>query len=358
MADGVVTIPFPGQPIACDPSSQNHGGSTSLSEFFAGPENRLVEPAVEGVLGRRPTPYNPLVLYGSSGTGKSHLARGLAAAWKSESPGSRIAYATCIDFARELADALETQAVEDFRCRYRDVDMAVFENVEELIGRKGAQEELIQTLDDLLGRELQVVATVRKAPAELTDLLPGLQSRLSAGLAVPLTAPGADARRVILQRWAKLREVELSEPVLRTLTEQLDGTVPELLGAMLQLEVPARLDGRTIDTKTVHQFLSERDSAERLPVGDIATTTARYFSLKLTDLRGSSRRRPVVLARDVAMFLTRLLTKESLQQIGRYFGGRDHTTVMHACRKTEERIKADPAIRQAVEHVRRRLQRC
>ena len=143
MANGVVTIPLPGQPLAGDLSSQDgHRGPTTL-EFFAGPENCLIEPAVSGVLGRQPTPYNPLVLYGPSGTGKSHLARGLAATWKLNFPQSRVAYTTAVDLAREMADAFDTQAVEDFRARYRGVSLAVFEDVGELAAKPVAQEELI-----------------------------------------------------------------------------------------------------------------------------------------------------------------------------------------------------------------------
>ena len=358
MADGVVTIPFPGQSLASDPARPSDlEGPAALSAFLAGPENRLVEPAIEAMLGPKPVRYNPLVFYGRSGTGKSHLARGLAMAWKTAYSGRRIVYVTAIDFVRELADAFETQAVEDFRSRYRDVDLAIFENVGELAGHQAAQEELIRTLDELFERMSQVVVTARGAPAELAELLPGLQSRLSEGLAVPLSAPGPHARLAILRRWAEVRQIDVSEPALRLLAEELGGTVPELLGTMIRLEVPARLDGRAIDARAVREVLVQRDAAQRPQIGEIAATAARHFSLKLADLRGSSRRRPVVVARGVAMFLARLLTKQSLQQIGQHFGGRDHSTVMHACRKIEELLQVDPAIRQAVEQLQRKFQR-
>ena len=355
MANGVVTIPLPGQPLADDSSSQDdHRGPTTL-EFFAGPENCLVEPAVAGVLGRQPTPYNPLVLYGPSGTGKSHLARGLAATWKSNFPQSRVAYTTAVDFAREMADAFETQAVEDFRARYRGVSLAVFEDVGELAAKPAAQEELMRTLDAVIQRGGQVVVTASSAPREIAGFSPALQSRLSAGLCVPLALPGPDTRLAILQRWSNLREVEMADSILKLLAEGLAGTVPELLGAMLQLEVPAREEGRPIDAHQIRDFLSQRDSALRPKLRDIAALTARHFALRLSDLRGSSRRRPVVAARDVAIYLCRQLTRESLSRIGEYFGGRDHTTVLHACRKTEELLQADPAIRQAIDQLQRKF---
>ena len=355
MASGVVTIPLPGPPLVGDPSSQDgHRGPTTL-EFFAGPENCLIEPAVSGVLGRQPTPYNPLVLYGPSGTGKSHLARGLAATWKLNFPQSRVVYATATDFSREMTDAFEAQAVEDFRARYRGVNLAVFEDVGELAAKPAAQEELIRTLDAVIQRDGQVVVTASAAPREIGGFTPALQSRLSAGLCVPLALPGPDTRLAILQRWSSLREVEMADSILKLLAEGLAGTVPELLGAMLQLEVPAREEGRTIDACHVRVLLSHRDSTMRPKLRDIAASTARCFTLRLSDLRGKSRRRPVVAARGVAIYLCRQLTRESLSRIGEYFGGRDHTTVLHACRKTEELLETDPAIRQALDQLLRKF---
>ena len=168
---------------------------------------------------------------------------------------------------------------------------------------------------------------------------------------MPLALPGPDTRLAILERWSNLREVQMAESILKLLAEGLAGTVPELLGAMLQLEVPAREEGRPIDARQIREFLSQRDSTLRPKLRDIAALTARHFTLRLGDLRGSSRRRPVVTARDVAIYLCRQLTRESLSRIGEYFGGRDHTTVLHACRKTEELLQADPAIRQAIDRL-------
>ena len=172
---------------------------------------------------------------------------------------------------------------------------------------------------------------------------------------MPLALPGPDTRLAILQRWSHLREVAMADSILKLLAEGLAGTVPELLGAMLQLEVPAREQGRPINAHQIRDFLAERDSALRPKLRDIAALTARHFALRLSDLRGSSRRRPVVAARDVAIYLCRQLTRESLGRIGDYFGGRDHTTVLHACRKTEELLQADPAIRQALDQLQRKF---
>ena len=377
MGDAVVAIPVTGQPQT--PQSEPGDGTprhNALAHFLVGPENHLIQPAVRRLLDQSASPYFPVVLYGPSGTGKSHLALGLAAAWKARCCGQiaagaralpsagcgtrngpatkRVIYTTAIDFARELGDAIAAQAVEDLRSCYRRAMLVVVDDLDHVLDKPYVQEELIYTLDAIRRRRGQALITAHVAPAEMGELLPGLQSRLVAGLCLPLAPPGPAARHEILKRLAALREIELAEPAIRLLANALSGTVPELAGALAQLQVPAEYGRRAIDLAAVRDFLAQR-SVDQPQIHDIAMAAARHFLLRLSDLRGPSRRRPVVTARDVAMFLARLLTGESLEGIGRFFGGRDHTTVMHGCRKTEERLKTDAAIRQAVGQLERKF---
>lgn len=350
MVDGVVDIPLWGQPPGCDLTANRDRNSCRVHhEFVVGPENRLVETVVRSVLEDSKRKYRPLVVYGPTGTGKSHLARGLAAQWKNRFPSRTVVSTSAVDFSRELADAIETQDMQDFRARYRKARLLVFEDLGRLAGKRAAQEELIYTLDALLTAGRQVVLTA--AAARLPELMPALQSRLIAGLTVPLVPPAPETRLVILQRLAKLREIELSEPVARVLAQGLSTTVPELLGALIQLETQARLQGIAIDAQAARIYLVRRNGLRQPGLRDLAAATARYFSLKLSELRSPSRRRAVVTARGVAMYLARQLSGKSLEQIGRYFGGRDHTTVMHGCRKTAELLKTDPTVTRAIQQL-------
>jgi chromosomal replication initiator protein len=190
---------------------------------------------------------------------------------------------------------------------------------------------------------------------ELSGLLPGLQSRLMGGLAIPLQPPGPAARLTVLRQVARQRRLELSEPVVHLLAESLPVTVPELRGALIQLETTLKVERRRATSERVRKFLAQRGGTRQPDIDEVARAAADHFSLKLSELRSSSRRRALVTARGVAMYLARQVTGESLHRIGRYFGNRDHTTVMHGCRKTEELVKSDPAIREAV---RRLQQRC
>jgi chromosomal replication initiator protein len=388
--DGVVDIPLRGWPLepadvdaaSCriagapqaEPSAtRQDAASTSSGHFLAGPENRLVEVAVCSLLAAPPdrlasvdsppeslptVRYNPLVLYGPSGTGKSHLARGLAAAWKTRGH-QRVVCTSAVDFARELAEAIETQAVEEFRAKHRSAALLVVEDLGMLATRKAgklnAQEELIHTLDALLAEDRQVIVTASAAPEELPGILPALASRLIAGLTIPLAPPGPEARLAILQQLAACRQSELPESAARALAEGLSGTARELAGALMELEMRSPHRQGRIDLAAARQFLDRRNHARRPTLHQIALLTARHFSLRLSDLRSPARRRALVTARGVAVHLARRLTGETLERIGSYFGGRDHTTVLHSCRQIKTLMKDDSSIRQSVELLRETL---
>ena len=356
MVEGVADIPLQG--IPSEPDGED-GGAAAAGHFLAGPENRLIEVAVRSVIDEPDASFNPLVLYGPSGSGKSHVAQGLAAVWKARNRRHRVVVTTAVDFARELAEAIESQAVEEFRAKYRTANLLVFEDLGQLATRKAgklsAQEEFIHTLDALLAGEQWAVVTASAAPAELPGLLPALQSRLAAGLTIPLALPGPAARRAILRQLAARRQVELPEPVAQLLAEGLTGPVPELAGALTTLAMADSCDADPIDLQSARRYLAQRTRRQQPNLHEIALATARHFSLRLSDLRSPVRRRALVIARGVAGYLARHFAGENLQEIGRYFGGRDHTTVMHSCRKIEEMCESDPTIHEAIELLHKEL---
>ena len=350
MVDEITRIPLPGTYQSGRGANGAPGVRWKMDRFFAGPENGLVEVAVRSVLDERTARFNPLMVCGPPGTGKSHLASGMAAQWRSLFRG-RVVCETAKEFARELADAFEVNAVVEFRAKYRECSLFALEDIEVLRGRSAAQVELIHTLDALLARGTQVVLTACDPPAGLRQLDSMLASRLGEGLVVTLSPPGVAVRTVLLRHWARLRHIRLAEPAARILAEGMDGPVPELGAAFAELATSMKPKGGVIDADAARTYIRQRNAAREPALSAIAVRTARYFALRLGDLRGPSRRRAVVTARDVAMYLARSLTSHSLEQIGLYFGGRDHTTVLHGCRKTGSLLDSDPMVQQAVRHL-------
>ncbi len=378
MVEAIIDIPLPGAMLeearasrqhlnqrAVGPRAENRPeekaghAEGAIKHFLAGPENCLLTVVVHSVLEERPNGYNPIVLYGPSGTGKSHLALGLAAAWKARNR-RRVECPAAVDFARELAEAIETQALEEFRTKYRQAGMLVFEDIGRMVNRTSeklsAEVEFIYALDALIDRQSWVIVTSSAAPGELKGILPTLQSRLMAGLTVPLAQPEADTRLAIINRLAQERKIDLPDPVVRALAEGFSGPVPELIGALTQLEVSTRREGGRIELKDVRALLAEHGKRQRPTIHAIALSAARHFGLKIAELRSPSRERAVVTARDAAVFLARTTIKCSFDKIGRYFGGRDHTTIMYSWQKMNNLLCVDPALRHEIEQIEREMQ--
>ncbi len=360
-------------------------------EFLAGPENRLAAVAVQSLLDERPSRYNPLVFYGPSGTGKTHLAHGLAQRWNgvvqhldghagrktthdrqtggnpdrgrsgdssaaggSAADGS-VVYATAAEFSQSLNAAIDANTTAEFRRRMRGASLLVVEDLTQFASRRVAQQELVHTLDAILDNNGQAIFTSRAVPEKIPGLSPALCSRLASGLAVPLVPPAAAARLACIQRIAELRGVALPTAAARILATGLMSRRPNYSAPSPSLHLQSELDGQPIDPARVRRWLAERQLRLRPSLRTIARLSAKYFGLRVAEFTSPSRRRSVVQARAVAMYLARQLTGKSLEQVGTHFGGRDHTTVLHNCRSIDLRVRGDPTTRRAVADIRKML---
>lgn len=360
MIDGVTTIPVPGLPLGalCGASSQTQR-PIALGGFVVGPENRLVAPVAAALLCNQsdaglPPSYNPLYVHGPTGSGKSHLLRGTAAIWRSWGSGP-VVYLTADEFARQLTDAYETHAIVEFRAKLRRARLTAIDDVGRLADKAAAQEELAAAIDELVAAGRRILVSGPGPAPSLSGFAPRLVGRLTSGMSLPLALPEQAARQTLLAELAGLREIVLPEGALELLAERLSGGPRELAAALVQLEAAARLAGEGLSLAQVRRWAAVRTKPHTPPIKMIAAATARQFRLRLSDLRSPSRRQAVVTARGVAMHLARQLTGDSLEEIGKFFGGRDHTTVLHGCRQTEERLKNDPTVIQAVQAVRETL---
>jgi chromosomal replication initiator protein len=351
----VFVIPMPRVAVANASDSPLGGGLNGSPlaanrDFVVGPENRLAGHAVRWLIDRSGESYSPVVVQGATGSGKSHLAEAVAQAQ---------ADAVCIsgaEFAREFAAALDNHAIDAFRQRYRGCGMLVFEDLNQLANRRPALDELQNTLDELEARETPVLITTRVPPKEISGISPQLVNRLQGGLSFTLATPGPEARLTILEQLAASREVQWTFEAAKSLAVELAVAAPALKAALFQLELAAREAGcATIEVEHVQQFLAAQRKAAQPSVKEITAAVAKCFGLKPAALSQASRRRQVVLARSIAIYLSRKLTGQSLQSLGKQFGGRDHTTVMHSIRTVEERMEADEELRNMVAQIEQKL---
>jgi len=357
VVNDVFSIPLEAYGSAVRPSRSRHQDPPiNLRQYIGGEENLMVRAAMDS--SRQGTAaYNPIVFFGPSGTGKSLLAQGLATRWQQQNRGAKLLAITGAEFAHEYRNAVQTDSLNDLRKKYRSLELLVIDNLDETAGKTGAQTELTQTLNALFESDRRVIATLKLAPIEDGRLMPSLASRLSGGLTVPLCPPGLPARRLILQRLGELHSIDLSDTVVDLIADFLPKaaahppTVPQLNSTILQLDNFAKKDAQPIDEHLARRCLASRHVCPRLDLQSVIKKVSKYFNLKAADLKGPTRRQHVVRARGVAILLARQLTDKSLEQLGRHFGNRDHTTVLHACRKTESLIQSDPAIRRAVDEL-------
>jgi chromosomal replication initiator protein len=327
-------------------------------DFVAGEENALVRTLCEAVLERDDASqhlYQPLVIYGPSGAGKSFLAEGLMHAWRAKGAAGAAPRETLTlkasDFARQYADACDTDSISDFRSRLARPGALVIDAVHALGDKPRAIRELCYLIDQRLAAGRLVIVTSLVAPQQLAD--PGLASRLSAGLVVPLALPAMETRRHLLAYFARRRSFVLEHELLDRLAERLRGAVTanpsprDLQGALLQLESTARLAGSPVSAELIESLLKPEEPAA-VDFGRILGKVARRFGAGVDGLRSSSRRQTLVRARGVAILLARRLTSESLQSIGQRLGKRDHSTIHHALEAIKAQVAADESLERLV----------
>lgn len=340
-----------------DPSAPVHQPRLveAVRPFIAGPENRLVQVAIEA-LRTETRDISPLVLYGPSGSGKSHLLSGMMGMLLKQRPTLNVVSTGGSDFAREISAAIRQEVTSPLRARFHSADLFVLEDLQELLHFASAQESLLHLLDVLERQGTMVLLSCRENPLCLEGFSTHLRSRLASGLCVPLVLPGQSTREVLIRGVATQHGRQITDLACQKLAAAFPRGLIELRGVMARLVVDSPA-GQTIDTDAVRGLLQETNSGDRPPLKTIATRVAKYFGLKLVDLKSGSRRHSIVEARSIAMVLARELTDESLKKIGAFFGGRDHTTVMHAIQSIQAKQQKDPALREAMVQLQRIIQR-
>jgi chromosomal replication initiator protein len=330
----------------------------TFANFVIGAANQFAHAAALAVANLPARAYNPLFIHGGSGLGKTHLLRAIGEHVQQRAAMRRVTYLPAERFVSEWVHYLQHNQTADFRHHYRQVDMLLVDDIQYLAGKQRAQEEFFHTFNALIDAERQIVLTSDRPPQDLAPLEPRLRSRFTAGLMAAIQPPDLETRLAILQRKAAQHDLVLSQDVAMLMASQLRTNVPDLEVAMARLTAYASLYNHaevTVDMAEtmLSQLFAER--AEVITAARIQSAVAERLDLKVGDLRSKNRRRAVAFARQVAMFLCRELTNASLPEIGRDFGGKDHSTVLHACTKIAGLEETDEDVARLLWQLRRAL---
>ena len=366
VANGIFAIPIkPLEPTATEQLELFEDISATqpendLQQFIFGRENAAVRQALECVLAQQ-TIASPLVLYGESGTGKSVLSHTLIAQWFQRYPDQKAMHTTGADFARMHARAVYAHTLNEFRQRFLGVGLLVIDDLQILKTRSSAQQMMCNIIDHYHANDRMLVVCLPELPTHITDFDDRLTSRLMGGLQIGLQPPGKLARSVIVEQLADQHGIKLDEETKASLVKAGDRvvskveTVPQIRQAMIRLRSEADLQADSLAGTDLQALLDRQQQVKHPDIKSIATAVSKHLNIRLNDMKSSGRRRYVVRARGIAIYLCRLFTTSSFGDIGRYFGKRDHSTVMHASKKIAAALESDASIRLAVEEISAKL---
>ncbi len=355
--DGVALVPEARLPAHEDVSAPLDPRFT-FENFVVGKSNELAYAAARRVAEARTVPFNPLFLYGGVGLGKTHLMHGIAWHIRTATPNRRVIYLSAEKFMYQFIRALRHKNTMAFKEQFRSVDVLMIDDVQFISGKDSTQEEFFHTFNALVDQNRQVIISADKSPSDLEGLEERMRSRLGWGLVADIHPTTYELRLGILQAKAELMKAEIPSKVLEFLAHKITSNVRELEGALNRIVAHTTLVGRSVTIETTQEVLHDllRANDRRVTIEEIQKRVAEHFNIKLSDMHSARRARAVARPRQVAMYLAKQLTSRSLPEIGRKFGGRDHTTVMHAVRKIEELRAIDSSFSEDVELLRRMLE--
>lgn len=335
----------------------------TFDSFVVGKPNELAHAAARRVAEGGPVTFNPLFLYGGVGLGKTHLMHAIAHELQVKRPELRVLYLSAEQFMYRFVQALREKQIMDFKELFRSVDVLMVDDVQFIAGKDSTQEEFFHTFNALVDQNKQIVISADRAPGEIKDLEERIKSRLQCGLVVDLHPTDYELRLGILQAKVEhyrgqYKTLVMEAGVLEFLAHRITTNVRVLEGALMRLYAFASLVGREINLDLVQECLSDilRTSEKRLSIEEIQRKVAEHYNVRLSDMIGPKRLRTIARPRQVAMYLCKQLTSRSLPEIGRRFGGRDHTTIMHGVRKIDELMAADNQLADDVQLLKRLLQ--
>ncbi|MBU1260006.1 MAG: chromosomal replication initiator protein DnaA [Planctomycetes bacterium] len=306
----------------------------TFDNFVVGPCNRLAHASCIAVSKSLGTTYNPLFIYGTVGLGKTHLLHAVCRETQSSNPKAKILFLSCEEFVNRFINAIEQGSMAEFKSQYRTVDLLVIDDVQFLQERDQSQEEFFHTFNALYDNRSQIVLSADAAPGEIPSLPERLTSRFKCGLVARIDAPSYETRIAIVQKKARLRGMKVSDDAAEYIAGRVKANIREIEGALTTLYALAGTTGEEISKELAKIALGDDETADKnISITDIIKAVTSYYEVRPADLQSKKRSQSITMPRQICMYLARNLTSHSLEEIGGHLGGRDHTTVMHACGK-------------------------
>jgi chromosomal replication initiator protein len=341
-------------------SDLNFNPKNTFDTFVVGNNNNFSYAAALAVAQSPGKSYNPLFLYGGVGLGKTHLLHAIGQHVFNSKKGARVAYLSSEKFTNEYIDAIQNNNLVKFRRKYRQTDVLLIDDIQFLAGKERIQEEFFHTFNALHESHKQIVLTCDRPASEIQNLEHRLVSRFEWGLVTDLQPPDIEMRLAILNKKAQIMGVTLPEEIMNFLANRIRTNIRRLEGALIRVASYASLTGKKLSLEVVEGLLREvlhEEGRFSVSIEVIQKKVAEHFDIRLADMTSKRRPENIAFPRQIAMFLSRQMTESSLSSIGEAFGGRDHGTVLHACRLVKDRMEVDSSVRQVVSYLEKQLMR-
>jgi chromosomal replication initiator protein len=330
----------------------------TFESFVVGASNQFAHASAVAVAEQPARQYNPLFLYSPPGLGKTHLLHAIGNHFLSKNPGGRVMYCSAERFVNELVESLQRGKMSQFRSKFRDsFDLLLIDDIQFIAKKAASEEEFFHTFNALHSSKRQIVVTSDRPPKEIDGLEERVRTRFEWGLIADICPPEIETRIAILKAKAERDDIYLPDDVATFLASYIKTNVRELEGVLIRLQAQASLTGAEISLEMAKAELKAAipEEGSHFTIESIQNAVAKHFHIKMQDLKGTSRARPVAIPRQIAMFLVRKYTGLGYKEIGLYFGGKDHSTVMHGCKKIEDEFETDASIHEAVEAIQNLL---
>ncbi|MGM9979404.1 MAG: chromosomal replication initiator protein DnaA [Clostridium sp.] len=330
----------------------------TFDSFVIGNSNRFAHAASLAVAEAPAKAYNPLFIYGGVGLGKTHLMHAIGHYILENNPKAKVEYISSEKFTNELINSIKHDKNEEFRNKYRNVDVLLIDDIQFIAGKEGTQEEFFHTFNALHEANKQIILSSDRAPKEIPTLEDRLRSRFEWGLIADIQAPDFETRMAILKKKADVERLNVPNEVMVYIATKIKSNIRELEGALIRIVAYSSLTNREITVDLASEALKDiisKRQAKSITIDSIQDIVSSYFNLRVQDFKSQKRTRNVAYPRQIAMYLSRKLTDMSLPKIGEEFGGRDHTTVIHAYEKISENLKTDEGLQSTIDDITKKL---